>query len=460
MKNYKNNSKGFVLPVLIFTVTIIMILIATAASLSLASYSQASHDTYRVDAQLTADAGIDAAINSLNTDTSWTGTTGEVELMNANNIRTTYQTSVLAGSSSDRKVIAVTSRSYSPANSTTPKLTRKYEVDIQAVTSGTMGPSSVVSGVGGLYMTNNSKITGGDVVVNGTVYMSNQSQIGTQSNAVNVRVADQNCPQPPDSTFPQVCTGGSQPITMNNNSKIYGQVYANNQTTGTNMYNPGLVVGQTVTPFTLPAFDRSSFTVTKTVSSNDPSVTCGNNGNLTWQAGLKITGNVNLGNNCKVTINGDVWITGTLTTGNNGRIVVADGVGTTRPLIMVDGSSGFTLANNGTIQPNASGTGIEMRTFWSTATCSPDCSNVTGVDLANSKGHTTINLGNNGNAPNSVFIAQWSQVYISNNGQLGAVAGQTIYMSNQAIINFTASVPGSDNLTQTWVKRGYMRVFN
>jgi hypothetical protein len=71
----------------------------------------------------------------------------------------------------------------------------------------------------------------------------------------------------------------------------------------------------------------------------------------------------------------------------------------------------------------------------------------------------TIDLGNNGSAQNSVFYSYWSLVQVSNNGALGAVAGQTVSLSNNAVISFTTSIPGSGNQIVTWVKRGYIRVF-
>lgn len=458
--HHRAATAGFIMPILLFTIMFIMMLIAVSGSFAVTSYNLSTRDVYRVDAQLAADAGLDDAISKVNTINDWTGSGGEVELMNTNNVRTTYQTTVTTAADNTTKTVAVTARTYSPAASTTAKITRKYEVDLRAVTSG-FNVASVVSGVGGLVMNNNSKITGGDVVVNGTISMSNQSQIGTQTNAVNIRVAHQSCPIPANATYPQVCgSGNGQPITMTNNAKIYGDVQANNQTSGTNMTNPGLTANSGVTPTTLPAYDRSTFTVATTKNATDSGIKCSNNGSLTWPANVKIIGNVNMGNNCTITLSGNVWITGNLTTGNQGKIIVPNSLGTNRPVIMVDGSSGFTLSNNGVITPNNVGTGVELRTFWSNAGCSPGCSSVTGTDLANSQNVRTIDLGNNGNAANSVFIAQWSRVRISNNGALGAVAGQSIEMGNQAVINFTASVPGSSNLTQTWVKRGYMRVFN
>lgn len=462
VSEHKTNQNGFIMPVLLFTVIFIMMLLTYVISFSLNTHSLASRESYKVNAQLAADAGLDVGINELNIDPNWTGSGGEIDLLDTPNLRTTYETVVLDGESDDRKILSVTARAYSPSTAATPKVTRKYELDLQAVTSG-VGPSSVVTGVGGLVLSNNAKITGGDVVVNGFATVGNNSQIGTQTNPVNVRVAHQICPQPADATYPQVCgPGNGEPITIVGNGAIYGTVHATNQTTATRMFNPGLIVGQSPDPIELPVYDRSSHPVAITKNATDSDISCTNNATKTWPANVKIIGNISMANNCKINITGNVWITGNLDTGNNGEIIVANTLGTNTPVIMVDGSNGFSFGNNGKISPNSSGTGVELRTFWSHASsgCSPDCTSLTGVALANSQNEVTIDLSNNGNAANSVFLAQWSRVRVSNNGALGAVSGQSIELGNNAIINFTSSVPGSDNLTQTWVQRGYMRVFN
>ncbi len=453
----ESNSQGFVMAVLMITVTLVMILIVSVASLAITNFNIATRETYKVNAQLTADAGIDVAINELNINNTWTDSGGEVTLLNTAKLRTTYETVLLPGASDDRKILSVTARAYSPRTDTTPKVTRSYELDIQAVTSGT-GITSVVSGVGGLVLNGNSKITGGDVIVNGNVTMENGSQIGTQTNSVNLRVAHKICPIPADATYPQVCTTG-QPIVMGNTAKIYADVRATNQTNGTNMFNPGLIVGSSATPVSLPEYDRSLHNGATEYSPLNAAVRCPRNGNVTWPANIKINGNYQIGSKCKLTITGKAWITGSFTSENNSEIFISDALGTTRPVVMVDGAGGFVISNNGYIYPNASGSGIEIRTFWANSACTPTCTNLTGTSLANSQNVKTIDLSNNGNAPNSVFIAQWSRVTVANNGALGAIAGQSIELGNNAVINFTASLPGSDNLTQTYVKRGYIRVY-
>jgi hypothetical protein len=465
-KQSNRQQKGFILPLLLITGVAIVIMITAISSGAVTNNNTAAHSNYAVNAQLAADAGLDDAINKINTISNWTGTGGDVTLLtdNTRNVKTTYNVTLTNGADPTHKTLNVTAKTFSPITAASPKITRKYAMDIQAVTSGGTGPTSVASGVGGLILNNNAKISGGDVVVNGKITMGNNSQIGLSTNSVNVRVAHQSCPIPAISTYPQVCgSGNGQPISMGTNAKIYANVQATNQTTGTNMFNPGLIAGSRFDPVSLPAFDRTGFKNTVNASSQTMTAaqasTC-SGGQVTWPANIKITGNVTVPINCTVKVNGNVWITGSLNTSNNAKLVVQNGAGTTMPDIVVDGSGGITISNNGSVQPNVSGTGVEMLTFWSAASCSPDCSSVTGTDLYTSQNTQTINLSNNGSAPASVLYAYWSLVSVSNNGALGAVAGQTVQLSNNAVINFTTSVPGSDNRVTTWVKRGYMRVYN
>jgi hypothetical protein len=123
------------------------------------------------------------------------------------------------------------------------------------------------------------------------------------------------------------------------------------------------------------------------------------------------------------------------------------------------GNPSFALSNNGKIQANSSNTGVQVISFYTNAPCSPDCATLTGTQLANSQPLMTIDLGNNGSAQYSNFYAYWTLARVSNNGALGSIAGQTVDLENNAVISFTSSVPGSSNQITTWVKRGYMRVY-
>lgn len=458
---------GQILITMIIVIPALILIVTAYFSLSNSGYQLERNDQFRTMAQMTADAGADYAIEQLNQNTNWTPPSGETVLKTDGTSKTTYAIS-LTNVDSSNKTLTITGRTYFPATASTAKETIKLKVDMLAVNTGT-GSSSVATGIGGLILSNNAKISGGDVVVDGTITLGNNSQIGLSTNPVNVRVADQACPVSHGSGYPRVCSASqgdtiTNPITMGTTSRIYADVIATNQTSGTNMTNDGLQLGQTFAPVALPTFDRTGFKSTVNASGQTmtaaQAATC-SGGVVNWPANVKITGNVTTPNNCTAKINGNVWITGSLALGNNAKLAIQNSVGTTTPNIVIDGSGGMSFGNNSTIVPNSSNTGPEILTFWSAdAGCSPDCTTVTGTNLYTSQNTTTINLSNNGSAPRTVLYAYWSKASISNNGALGAVAGQTVSLSQNAVITFTASVPGSNNIVTTWVKKDYSRVFN
>ncbi len=449
-KNKTMGEQGMLLLVLLIVMPFLILIAVYYMHLSLTSFQVARFDQLHTEAQLTADAGADYGVEQINSNGSWAGTSGETTLHSDSRLKTTYQVTVTSNSATS-KTMAITGRTYWPATKTPAARSVTIYVDLLAISSGSF---SVVSGEGGLSLTNNAKIAGGDVLVNGTITMSNNAQIGLTTNPVNVQVADQACPQPADGTYPRVCNSGegAEPINLSNKAVIYGTVQATNQTDGSGMSNPGLIAGSPA-PQSLPTYDRAAQKAAVTTTITAAAGSC-SNGTLTWAANTKITGNVSISNSCKVAVNGNVWITGNLSLSNNSQLIVADSLGSTRPNIMIDGSSGATFSNNSSLTPNASGTGFEVYTFWSAAGCSPDCSTVTGTSLANSRSVATITLENNATASSTILYAYWSEVSMSNNGQIGALLGQTVALSNNGTITFGSSV-GTGNTT--WVVQGYRR---
>jgi len=444
--NVKKDERGMLLLVLVITIPFLIAIAVYYMHLSLTSFQVARFDQLHTEAQLAADAGADYGVEQINANSSWAGTSGEVTLHSDSSLKTTYAVSIV-NKTSTNMTLAVTGRTYWPANATPAARSTTVYVDLIAISSGNY---SIVSGEGGLSMSNNSKVAGGDVLVNGTIKMINNAQIGLSTNPVNVKVADQACPQPADSTYPRICNlnEGAQPISISNNAHIYGTVQATNQTSSAGMSDPGLTSGSPA-PQSLPTYDRAAqkAAVATTISA----VTC-SSGTLTWNANTKITGNVSLSGSCKVTVNGNVWITGNLSLLNSSQLIVANSLGATVPNIMVDGSSGASFSNNSSLTPNSSGTGFEIYSFWN-YTGNPDAT-VTGTNLANSRGVTTIQLQNNATAVNSIFYAYWSQVSMGNNGRIGALIGQTIYLNNNGTITFGSSVSGGST---AWVVQGYRR---
>lgn len=464
-----DREKGFVLASLIITTTLVVAVGAAVASLILNNYGVAKREQFRLGAQLAADAGADRAIAELNNDVSWTGTTGEVDLHNNNGYRTTYEISVADGATSRLKVITATGRTYYPSTDTTPLVERSYELDARSLGSAS-GTFSIVTGVGGLILDNSAKIVDGDVYVNGTITMSNTSQIGLSSNSVNVDVAHFSCPTTGGASYPEQCLTG-EPISISGSAQIFGDVCATNQTDGSGMSNGGLDTGCTdPTPLPLPPHDRATQISNISTTTSDPYYTLcdSNSATRTWPAGLKIEGDVVIQKKCEVTIEGDVWITGSLTLRNSAQLIVSDtislgGANTVDPdypTIMVDDEDGIEFHNTSQAVANSSDTGIQFITYWSEASCSPDCADVTGQDLFDSSDITTIYLEQSAQAPSSILYARWSQVDLNNGGDIGALIGQKVQLRNSAAVTFGASVSGGGgSSTVTWLVENYRRTY-
>lgn len=450
MGNKSLSQRGSVLLIFLMSLPFLIIIATYYMQLALTSFQVARFDQLHTSAQLAADAGADSAIEQITLNNAWTGTSGEVQLLNNNNLRTTYSSVVTNGTNT--KTIAVTGRVYWPASATKASRSVSIYVDLQPVTTGSY---SVISGEGGLFMNNSSKIVGGNVFVNGEIRLSNSAQIGLSTSPVNVQVADQICPNPPDSTYPRVCASGEngQPITINNTAHIYGTVTATNQVSGSGMSSPGLVAG-TVAPQALPTYNRSAQQAAVVNNLTGSAASCSGNQTLTWPANTKITGDVSISNQCKVTVLGNIWITGNLRVGNSAQLIVDNTLGSTMPNIMVDGSGGAQFTQSAKLVSNSSSTGFEIYTFYSANSCSPNCTTVTGTDLAASRSIITIELENSAQAPNTIFYAYWSQVQIGNSGQIGALIGQTVSLENTSTITFGSSTSTG---SVVWVAQGYRR---
>lgn len=451
----KKPEHGFILLSILLSTTVLTLMGIAALQLVSSNLRAAKAEQSRVNAQLAADAGLDDAISKLNANNNWSGSGSAQTLYSSDRFRTTYQTSVADGSEPTQKFISVEAHTYVPASSSTPTHTRKYVVEVRGVTAGDY---SVVTGVGGLELANSSKILGGSVYVNGRITMSNTAQIGTTTNSVNVRAAHASCPVPPNATYPRVCAGGEngQPITINNSARIYGEVQATNQTNGSGMVNPGLVTGSPA-PINLPTYDRAA-QMNAVTTTHSGGLNCWQQ-NMTWPANYRINGNVTIGK-CNITVTGNVWITGNFNMSNQSKLIVANSLGTTKPVIMIDGKNISPWQSEFT--SNSSGTGFRVIAYWSTRPCSYSTNvatlcNVTGADLYNSSSEQTIALGQTA-GPNSEFFAPYTKIDLNNTGNIGAVAGQTIKMSNSSTITFGTTVAGGGNI-EGWVVTSYKRTF-
>jgi Tfp pilus assembly protein PilX len=472
--NTRKNQNGSILLAFVIMLPFLILITALYMQLSVDSVNIARRDTLHTHAQLAADAGVDVTTRQISVSETYGGSGTETELQaNTNGIRTTYQTTV-SNPSADQKVITSIGKAYR-GNSTSPTSTITIVVNLRPVSSGEY---SVVSGVGGLIMSNSARILGGDVLINGKISLSNSAQIGLSTSPVNLEVAHQTCPSgsSPGASYPRYCNSGEdgQPITLNNTSQIFGTVKANNQTNGTRMSSPGLqtphclVSGANpsgtncVMAQGLPPHNRDALktTINNADAANTPDAQTGaaagcSSGTKTWPANLKINGNVSISNTCRLTVNGDVWITGTLSVSNSAEMIVSNSAGTTRPVLMVDGATA-TFSNSSILRSNSSSTGFMVINYRSTASCSPDCADVTGNDLYNSRSVDRVILSNSASGPNTIFYSRWGKVNVSNSGQIGALVGQTVEISNSGAITFGTS---TGTATRFWVIDSYNRQF-
>lgn len=462
--HFKKQRSGFTLLVtIIMGISFLVIGLAIYRS-SIINYSSVRRDYNSLNALAVAEAGVDAAIASLNANSGYIGTSaicpldesssGSIELYNDNiKGRAVYDSCIAPGTISNEKILWAKGRIYRPQTSSTPTATRTVKITL--IASTIPGEDySVQTGPGGVIMSNSAQIANGAVYIGGKLTMSNTAQIGSVANPVETQVAYYSCPQPATAVYPSLCSSG-QPITLTNQAHIYGDVYANNQTSGNGMSNGGLVASSGVSAPSLPDYDRVAHkaAVAANLTGNDAS--CWGNQQITWPANVKITGTVNLSNNCQVTLSGPVWVTGNLNVSNRSVLRVGSGLAS-QPVIMVDGSGGLNLANQGTVAANAAGIGPKIITFWANAACSPDCTNLTGVDLANSQNQATINISNQGLGAPAELYARWSKLQISNGGTVGKILAQTVQFSNTGSISFGLGVNTTPGTT-VWGVQLYER---
>ncbi|MEX0934254.1 MAG: hypothetical protein WDZ42_00465 [Candidatus Saccharimonadales bacterium] len=448
------HSEGMILPTMLVIMLVTLTVILSLSGLALAQMNRADRGVMVANALLVAEAGAEKTLRELNIDSGFVGYQTE-EVLAEDNIqgRTTYQTTIAEGSLSNEKIITSTGRVYMPANSTQPEVVRSIRL---VVVGTTTDDYAIRTGPGGLIMTNNATVANGDVYVNGYISMSNNALIGSANNPSNVFVAHMFCPDPPDDTFPSQCTSG-QSISISNFAAIYGEVHATNQTDGSGMYSPGLIENSSAEPTSLPDYDRQAQkdAISNTMSSAEASCTS-NSTTKIWPANTHITGDVDIRKSCTVLLQGDVWIDGSLAARNSGTIEVDDSLNE-HPVIMVDGSSGVEMRNSSQILTNVNGIGLEIITFYSTANCSPDCEDVTGVDLYNSQNTTTISMNNSSLAAGTRLYARWSRIDIGNSGSIGSVLGQTIILSNTGNITFGEELSSGESV---WSIKNYQQIFN
>lgn len=444
---------------------VVMILFLTSIGVAIAAlvavqYQHTQRESYDQNAQLVAEAGIEQTVHQLNTDDTFSGYSSTQQFFNNTTQGTgTFTSTVTTNADGTSKTVIATGKIYRNG-STTPYLTRKIKATV--VGTGSSG-YSVMSGPGGLILSGSANITNSQVYVGGTITMTGASKIGTVSNPLQVDVANNACPtgSTPGPTYPTVCSG-TQPISLAQSTNIYGTVCATGQTsTGPNNNiqggngGSGLKTGCTAPVASPPTYDRASqiAAVTTTGSGTSNTYVC-NSYPFTrnWPANLKLTGNVSVGGSCDVTISGNAYITGNLDIGGASKIRVSDSVGTTRPVVIVDGT--ITVGGSASMIANSSGTGVEFISF-KNSTGDP-AATPTGTNLKTSSGTQTVSVSGAVNLPGMVFDAYWGKIALSGSGNVGAAAGQTVDLSGAGTVIFGTQLSSG---SKTWSITSYQPLY-
>lgn len=446
--------------------TVLTIIGFSLISITSSQYAIANRKVYASNALMSAEAGIEQTLYQLNSNSSFGGyPSAQIFFNNITQGRGEF-TSTISDGTNGAKVITSTGKVYRYG-----KTTAVGERMVKVTVVGTSSPGySVHSGPGGLTLGGSANITNSSVYVNGTITLTGAAKIGTYAQPLSVYVANQACPpgNNPGPTYPQVCNNSTQPISTAWSTNIYGTVCATGQTSNNNgSGNPsgnilggstgsGLVLGCVAPPVSTPTYDRSAHiaAVTTSAASNNSSYTCTGSQTKTWPANLKLTGNVSIANSCKLTISGNVYVTGNLSLGGAAKISVADSVGTTRPVVMVDGT--ITVGGSADLIANSSGTGIYFISMKSSASCNPNCTSVTGNDLKTSQNLLTVDVGGAVNLPGMIFQAYWGKAKLSGSGSVGSIIGQTVDLSGAGTVTFGTSLGSGES---TWTVTSYQQVF-
>jgi len=448
---------------------IVMILFLTAVGLAISQlviiqYQDTRIEEYTQNAQLTAEAGIEQSVTELNANSSFSGYSTPQQFFNNSVQGIGYFTTTIATAANGKtKTIISKADVYQTAADATPTATNNIEVT--AVETGSSN-YSVMTGPGGLILSGSANVINSNVYVGGTITMKGAAKIGTYNNPVSVDVGNDACPtgSDPGSSYPEVCTNGTQPISLAYSTNIYGSVCATDQTsTGPNNNIQGGSTGQglesgCIAPVSSPpSYNRmaqiDAVTTTGSGSSND--YVCNSwPFNRSWPANLELSGNVSIDSSCNVTINGNVYITGNLTIGGASTITVANSLGSTRPVIIVNGT--ITVDGSASMITNSSGTGIEFISFDSTDPCTTSttdyCSTISGNALQQSQTIPNITVGGSVNVPGMVFDAYWSEVILGGSGNVGAATGQTVDLNGAGSILFGTQL---DSSSGTWSITSY-----
>jgi Tfp pilus assembly protein PilX len=459
-KHLAKDERGIVLLTVLLVGLLVTFVGLSLVDVVLVQYRRTSDNVYATNALLAAEAGIEKNVYTINETGNFSGLPEEEFYNNADQGSATYGTTV-TGANDGEYIITSTGRAYNSVGN----LVKERKVRVTIVGTQSLQPN-VYAGAGGLILSGSVNVSNTDIYVEGFIRLDNSSaSIGSPMDVKEIKARNVWCMVA--GNYPSSCPFGTQPITLNNNAKIYGHVCANGQTDGTNIFDadggPGLDTGCPVFPVVNPyTYDRdahiASMNPALSYAPTSSSVRCGNNDDTNWLDGTTITGDITINSNsCELTISGNIYIQGDLDL-SKGTVRVADGL-TTRPVVVVNGT--ITTRNNLQILANDQNLGARFISY----KCRNDsnaaqdgCNNISDLSLYNSREETVIDAKSSNGAIGSIFQAYWGKVDISASGTIASAVGQAVELSGNGSVVFGDTL--SSEVLSIWTIRSYQYDFD
>jgi hypothetical protein len=191
MKKTTNSPKqedGSVIAAILFVTAFLITIVFSMIVLSNANLSRARARVLLLQAQYAAESGADAAIASLNNgNETYTGSGGEIQVLNNNLYKSTFSVTVSNGANTKERVITATGKVYSPKSATQARHSRTIEVIAQR-TSSTASSGMVSRNI--ISVDSSVKeLNGKDIYANGYITLNKNT---TDLIAESITIADKN----------------------------------------------------------------------------------------------------------------------------------------------------------------------------------------------------------------------------------------------------------------------------
>ncbi len=439
-------SEGYLLVYAVVFTFILLSVGVSLLSLAGAQYRFSKQSVNRKNAEYTAKACARVVAERVNVDESYTGLTDEVVFdglnSNGGQSRCTASISSVDEETKIADIIASvfqTSSDSNPVKSAVRIVLKKGES--AGGTSQVIGNDFLVmAGPGGMTTKEDNMFRGSNsVYVMGRLTLDENTVLGraeTGSSAanppMNIYVANKGCGS--GASYPQLCTSPNNKVTTDDGTKLIGNVCiaGDNISSGAvqSGFGQGLISGCVPPEFSLPTFDKASFTEKMTNTATSNMSNCDER-TITVPANTVFNGNF-FAEECTIHIQGDIYVKGSINFDNETRVYVSDSVGGVPPVFIANGS---VILEDSTLYVNSQQTGATFISFKSSdSACSnsPTCNELDSPSkLQASQSVLSVELNDDVSFRDATVWAYFGRVHFKDNNTVSRIIGQSITMDDE-----------------------------